>query len=246
MTTCSSTSGRPSPAPGNAFEVKASPPVQIRGRASGAASSRTCFLRMPVIVSRSWSPAGRNPRSRTSSQVGRSAVWSPRGTGRKRSAPAIPSRNRQLDRIPRRVGTVGTVAALVPGRPPGHDPAGHLPSVGDSVEVDEDLLLVSGGRLGGDERGRKFYLQQPALVRAVFDPGAQGREWPLFTQELYSSHRKARGPQRAAFSKARSTIVSAIDSAEVAAHFGTDLTTVSLPRLVMVSSLMSSPSAVIA
>lgn len=175
MTTCSSTSGRPSPAPGNAFEVKASPPVQIRGRASGAASSRTCFLRMPVIVSRSWSPAGRNPRSRTSSQVGRSAVWSPRGTGRKRSAPAIPSRNRQLDRIPRRVGTVGTVAALVPGRSPGHDPAGHIPSVGDSVEVDEDLLLVSGDRLGGDERGRKFYLQQPALVRAVFDPGAQGR-----------------------------------------------------------------------
>ena len=48
------------------------------------------------------------------------------------------------------------------------------------------------------------------------------------------------------FSKARSTIVSAIASAEVAADFGTDLTMVSLPRLVTASSSMSSPSAVIA
>src|SRR5699024_5684308 len=149
-----------------------------------------------------------------------------RGHGHEVEAAAEPAGHVEVDR------ESAAARALVTG----HDPAGDVGAAGDAVEVGEQGLPVPGSTVGGNVLFGHDDAQSPQVALGIEGPCAQ----------LGCLARLPVPVHRVKPSTAWSTTASAMASAEVAPHFGTALTTVSLPRVVVFRSSMSSPSSFIA
>src|SRR5699024_5346103 len=154
-----------------------------------------------------------------------------RGQGHEVEAAAESARHVEVDR------EFAAARALASG----HDPTGDVGAAGDAVEVGEQGLPGPGSTVGGNLVFGHDDAQSPQVALGVEGPCAQlGRVTRrCFAPLTVPVHRVKP-------STAWSTTASAMASAEVAPHFGTALTTVSLPRVVVFRSSMSSPSSFIA